>query len=218
MSHNNRNNQLSNLALASNRPVSSSSSNSATSRVLMDSSNNAPSVLADSGDLSKQKPEALMQQFDEIGHQAQIMQGQILIELQNRANNQRMDLNDFIKLHGIKHSTLCALTHQHRNRLMNLAKFFNNEQPMTGISATVGYEISAPKNKNVALQVYAKVVNQNCSVKEIRELIKSEQRALNNKPTDTPTAKISYLKSVVMTDDASKVIAFMNNLQSDFNP
>jgi hypothetical protein len=210
MNHHNRNNQPSNSAIPSERLIFESSdssinaANSNTSNKPAFTSNDS-SVQANSTDLD------LMQQFEKIGHQAQIMQGQILIELQKRAETKRLDWDDFIKSQGIENSTLCALTHQHRNRLMNLAKFFTDERPMTGISATVGYEISAPKNKGVSRQAYEQAVNKNLSVQKVQALIKS----LNNKKTTT--AKVSYSKTVNMTDEASKVIEFINGLKADFN-
>jgi hypothetical protein len=207
----------SNSATDSNRPALQSA-NSVSTDVINSSNKPAPtnntySIQGDSKNLLEQKTEDLVQQFEEIGHQAQIMQGRILIELQNIAETERLDWSDFIKSHGIENSTLCALTHQHRNRLMNLAKFFTDERPMKGISATVGYEISAPKNKDVSQQAYEQAVDKNLSVQKVQELIKS----LNNKKTTT--AKVSYSKTVNMTDEASKVMEFINDLKAkaDFN-
>lgn len=212
MSNHSRNNQPSNSAISSENLIlksADSSINEANSNASNKPAftNNDSSVQADSTNLLEQKTEDLMQRFEAIGHQAQILQGQILMELQNRAAIERLDWDDFIESQGIQHSTLCALTHQHRNRLINLAKFFEGKI-MTGISVTVGYEISAPKNEKVAEQVYEQAVNQNLSVKKVQALIKS----LTNKKTKV--TNVSYSKTVTMSDDASKVIEFINSLKT----
>ncbi len=172
-------------------------------------------------DLTSEKTTRLVEQFDDIGNQSQILQGRILIELYARSSVERMTFDDFAIAEGIDGSTLCALTHQHRNRLMNLARFFTDARPMTGISMTVGYEISAPKNKNVAEEVYKLAVGQNYSVKEIQQLIEEKEKKLkvgsgsNSKKTPSPSVKVDYSKKVTMTHESKQVMGFVKSLNPD---
>jgi len=163
-----------------------------------------------SNDLSTQSINDLLRQFESIGQQAQVFQGRILIEFKKRADHERIDFEQYIKMHCIEHSTLCAMTHQHRNRLMHLAKFFDEQHPMDGITVTCGYEIAAPKNKTVAEAVYQKAFAQYLSVDDIRKLIKAEKLALANK-SEVP--KIIYSKHVKMTEEATLLIEYLNAMK-----
>lgn len=165
---------------------------------------------ANSNDLSGQSIDDLLGQFESIGQQAQILKGRILIEFKKRADHERIDFEEYIEMHCIKHSTLCAMTHQHRNRLMHLAKFFDEQHPMDGITVTCGYEIAAPKNKEVAEAVYQKAFDQYLSVDSIRKLIKAEKLALADK-SEVP--KISYSKHVNMTEEATHLIEYLNAMK-----
>lgn len=162
---------------------------------------------ANSSDLSKQSVHDLVGQFESIGQQAHILQGRILIELKKRANRERIDFEQYLKKECSENSTLCAMSHQQRNRLMDLAKFFDEQHPMDGITVTCGYEIAAPKNKTVAEAVYQKAFAQYLSVDDIRKLIKAEKLALANK-SEVP--KISYSKHVKMTEEATRLIEYLN--------
>lgn len=166
-------------------------------------------------DLKSQNTAALVKQFDDIGSQAQLYQGRILLELYARSYSERMSFEEFAKKEGIEGCTLCALTHQHRTRLMNLAKFFVEPLTMEGISVTVGYEISAPKNASVAEKVYNLAVGQCYSVKKIQEIIKEEERGLKNNKTHSSDAKVTYSKKVTMTSEAIEVMNFVRNLKPD---
>lgn len=173
-------------------------------------------------DLKSEKVDALVERFDDIGNQSQILQGRILIELYARSSVERMTFDEFAIAEGIDGSTLCALTHQHRNRLMNLARFFTDERPMTGISMTVGYEISAPKNDKVAEQVYKLALGQNYSVEGIKKLIEQEKLKVvsvgsgsETKKTRSTSVKVDYSKKVTMTSEAKQVMDFVRDLKPD---
>ncbi len=166
-------------------------------------------------DLKIQNTAALVKQFDDIGSQAQLYQGRILLELYARSYSERISFEEFAKKEGIEGSTLCALTHQHRTRLMNLAKFFVEPRKIEGISVTVGYEISAPKNEKVAEKVYNLAVGQCYSVKEIRAIIDKEKLGLNKNKTQSPDAKVEYSKKVTMTREATEVMNFVRSLKPD---
>lgn len=96
---------------------------------------------------------------------------------------------------------------------MHLAKFFDEQHPMDGISVTCGYEIAAPKNKNVAETVYQKAFDQYLSVDSIRKLIKAEKLALVGK-SEVP--KISYSKHVKMTEEATHLIEYLIEMKPNF--
>lgn len=155
-------------------------------------------------DLKHQQLDHLVRQFDDIGNQSQILQGLILLEISARCYQNRCSFEEYVEQEQIKNSSLCTITHQHRTRLMNLAKFFTKDRPMTGISITAGYEISAPKNSKVALAVYNLVVNQNYPVKEIQKIIKHQMSKLNSKSTNS--VKISYARQVVLCEEATVVM------------
>ncbi len=186
---------------------------------------NNPSEISDSNkpnDLTSEKTTRLVEQFDDIGNQSQILQGRILIELYARSSVERMTFDDFAIAEGIDGSTLCALTHQHRNRLMNLARFFTQDRPITGISMTVGYEISAPKNDKVAQTVYELARGQNYSVKEIQKLIEEEKLKVSSvgsgsetKKTRSTSVKVDYSKKVTMTSEAKQVMDYVKSLNPD---
>ena len=61
---------------------------------------------ANSNDLSGQSIDDLLGQFESIGQQAQILKGRILIEFKKRADHERIDFEEYIEMHCIKHSIL----------------------------------------------------------------------------------------------------------------
>ena len=152
----------------------------------------------------------LVSQFDDISMQGQLIQGAILIELSHRADNERVSFDEYLKKEGIKHRTLCVITQQHRNRLINLARFFTKDRPMTGISVTAGYEISAPKNEDVAEAVYKLALESHCSVEEIKNLIVSEK---NKKAKKTGLSiKVESRQVVVMSEESKAVLDCLKGL------
>lgn len=128
---------------------------------------NPISCVENKNDLPGLELDELVACFESIGNQAQLLQGLILLELRSRYPSTKEFGN------WISNSTLCAVTtHQQRTRLMNFATFFR-DRDMAGISITAAYEISAPKNADVADQVYNDVHGKNLSVADVVNKIKA---------------------------------------------
>lgn len=102
--------------------------------------------------------------FVEIGQQAHFLQGQILLEARKRFPSDKEFGQWCTTL------SLCEGSMQHRNRLMNLARYFKDKE-MTGISTTVAYEISAPVNEAIADEVYKYAKGKNLKVAEVKQKI-----------------------------------------------
>lgn len=105
----------------------------------------------------------LAMRFVDIGQQAHLLQGQILLEARNRFPSDK-EFGQWCTL------SLCEGSMQHRNRLMNLARYFKDRE-MLGISLTVAYEISAPANQDIADAVYQYTKGKNLKVVEVKEKI-----------------------------------------------
>jgi hypothetical protein len=157
--------------------------------------------------LSTINTENLISGFDLVGEQTQLLQGKILLEIRKRCNQEGKTLRDFILSLGMTNSSLLKLSTAQRNRLMNLAEFFNDSRPMTGISVTVGYEISAPRNEAIADELYDEAVDKNLTVKDIEEFL----RILKNKSEES-TIKLDYTRTVSLSEDAKKILEYVNSM------
>lgn len=120
---------------------------------------------ADLHDLTALSLSDLVNQFDQIDQQSQLLKGLILLEARSRFQSDK-EFGQWIVTSGLSAST----THQTRTVYMNFARFFKNRD-MTGISLTCAYEISRPSNSDIAEDLYVQVVNRNLSVFEIKEKI-----------------------------------------------
>jgi len=118
----------------------------------------------------------LEHRFDEIGQQAQLLQGRILLEARSRFKNDNM-----FGAWCAKSPYLASLHQSSRTRLINLAKFFNNDRELDKISVSAAYEISAPINADVAVEVYEFAKGKNLPVAEVKRQI-----ALKKGLVDTP--------------------------------
>lgn len=172
------------------------------------------SSLSSSIDLSIEDTSILINQFDAIGEQAQLFQGKILLEIQNRCYQNSKSLKALLEELGMENSTLLLISPAQRNRLINLAAFFTQHRPMTGISVTVGYEISAPRNEKIADQLYQAAVGKSITVQEIQVLIdtfkdKSRKKLETFKPT------VSSSKRITMTKDAIEIRKFIRSVNMD---
>ncbi len=107
-----------------------------------------------------------------IDQQAQLMKGAILVEARKRFVS-NLEFSQWVD----SMRTLCSDTPQHRTRLMNLARFFENRE-IIGISLTACYEISAPINADIADKVYQAALNQNLSVAQIKAEIANAKGGL----------------------------------------
>lgn len=105
----------------------------------------------------------LAMRFVDIGRQAHLLQGQILLEARNRFPSDK-EFGQWCTL------SLCEGSMQHRNRLMNLARYFKDRE-ILGISLTVAYEISAPANQDIADTLYEYTKGKNLKVIEVKEKI-----------------------------------------------
>lgn len=149
--------------------------------------------------------EMWIKKFDYIETKSKLELGNILITLTNLAKKENISLLELINSVPFKNS-LSRMSVQHRNRLILLARFFNNNRPMTGISWTVGYEISAPKNEKIAHELYSLAFEKDLSVDEIKKLADRLRVKTTGKRT-----KPRQVKVIALTEDASKVIKFIQD-------
>ena len=146
-----------------------------------------------------------IKKFDFIETKSKLELGNILIILTHLAKKENITLLELIDSVPFK-SSLSNMSVQHRNRLILLARFFNDNRPMTGISWTVGYEISAPKNEQIALELYNLAFEKDLSIDEIKKLADSLLIKAIGKRT-----KPRQVKVIALTEDASKVIQFIQD-------
>jgi hypothetical protein len=149
--------------------------------------------------------EMWIKKFDFIETKSKLELGNILIILTHLAKKENITLLELIDSVPFK-SSLSNMSVQHRNRLILLARFFNDNRPMTGISWTVGYEISAPKNEQIALELYNLAFEKDLSIDEIKKLADSLLIKAIGKRT-----KPRQVKVIALTEDASKVIKFIQD-------
>ena len=96
------------------------------------------------------------------------MIGKILLEARSRFQSDK-EFGQWVSTHS-----LCVGSQQSRNRLMHLARFFDDNRDMTGITITSAYEISSPANEDKAAEVYKEVYGKNLPVKKVKELFRGE--------------------------------------------
>jgi hypothetical protein len=161
-------------------------------------------------ELSEINTENLISGFDSVGEQTQLLQGKILLEIRKRYNQEGKTLKDLISGLGIKHSSLLDISPAQRNRLMNLAEFFNDKRPMSGISVTVAYEISAPRNEEIADKLYKEAFEKNLTVDEIKVFIDIFKEK-------NSTVKLKYDTHVKLYEDAKKILEHVNSLNLNGN-
>lgn len=124
---------------------------------------------AENDNLASLSLEQLAQQFDSIGQQAQLLQGRILLEARSRFKS------DVEFGAWCMESPYLSSVHQTtRTRLLNLAKFFSDRE-LDKISITAAYEISAPRNADVAAEIYEMVRGKNLPVAEVKRKIAIKQ-------------------------------------------
>jgi hypothetical protein len=122
----------------------------------------------------------LVSRYEQIEQQGQLLQGRILLEVRSRFPGDA----EFGRWCAAQTSCVGEVTQQHRTRLMNLARFFDGvNRTLDKISLTAAYEISAPKNEDIAEIVYKDVCGKSCSVATVKEFIvvRREQHAKQNK-------------------------------------
>jgi hypothetical protein len=151
--------------------------------------------------LSKLSLEELAARYGDIDQQAQLMKGAILVEARKRFVS-NLEFSQWVD----SMRTLCSDTPQHRTRLMNLARFFENRE-IIGISLTACYEISAPINADIADKVYQAALNKNLSVAQIKAEIAKAKGLLpesvnegSGEPELMPLEDISRFMEQVLAD------------------
>lgn len=108
----------------------------------------------------------LINEYESIDQQSQLLKGRILLEARNRFKSDN-DFGAWIEQVG---GAICSTSRQHRTRLMNLARFFEGRE-LDKISISAAYEISAPVNADIAVEVYEEVRGKNVPLAEVRRKI-----------------------------------------------
>ncbi len=151
--------------------------------------------------LSNLSLEELAARYGDIDQQAQLMKGAILVEARKRFVS-NLEFSQWVD----SMRTLCSDTPQHRTRLMNLARFFENRE-IIGISLTACYEISAPINADIADKVYQAALGKNLSVAQIKVEIAKAKGLLpesvnesSSEPELMPPEDLETFKQVVLLD------------------
>ena len=149
--------------------------------------------------------EQLEHRFDEIGQQAQLLQGRILLEARSRFKSDGM--------FGIWCQKSPYLNNVHqttRTRLINLAKFFSSDRELDKISITAAYEISAPVNADVAIEVYEFARGKNLPVAEVKRQI-ALKKGLENVPLNPVDDKPKVVEKPVVVEAAVENTVFSFN-------
>ena len=108
----------------------------------------------------------LANRFEEIEQQGQLLQGRILLEARERFKSDN-EFGAWVEQVG---GAIYSTSRQHRTKLMNLAKFFELRE-INKISISAAYEISAPINSDIAVDVYDYAKGKNLPLTEIRKQI-----------------------------------------------
>lgn len=159
----------------------------------------------------------LATRFESIEQQAQLLQGRILLEARNRFESDTL-FGQWIQESG---GALCACGKQHRTRLINLAKFFENRE-LDKISITAAYEISAPINADIAEKIYEIARGKNLSVAEVKKQITQIKNSSNEFPNTTienansvtSKSKKAISLPVSTTDIKSRIIAEIGDISA----
>ena len=108
----------------------------------------------------------LMNEYESIDQQSQLLKGRILLEARHRFKSDN-EFGAWIESVG---GAIYSTSRQHRTKLMNLARFFEN-RPIEKISISAAYEISAPINADIAIEVYEYAKGRNLPVEEVKKQI-----------------------------------------------
>lgn len=115
----------------------------------------------------------LAKQYREIDRQSHLLKGRIILAARAKFNSD--------KQFGIWLSDkLSDLNQKQAHRLACLAEFFDEQSnfSMTGISLSACYELSAPKNRSFAKDVYFEIAGRGLSLAEVREKLSNKFNAL----------------------------------------
>jgi len=123
-------------------------------------------LTTNSDNLTTLSLEQLADRFESIERQGQLFQGQILLEARERFKSDN-EFGAWIENTG---GAIYSTSRQHRTKLMNLARFFE-KRPIEKISISAAYEIAAPINSDIAVEVYEYAKGKNLPLAEIRKQI-----------------------------------------------
>ena len=153
----------------------------------------------------------LANRLEDIGQQAQLMQGQILLEARSRFAGDR-------EFGQWRASSLWSCSPSQCTRLIQLARFFSESRPLENISVTVAYEISAPANADIADEIYAYAKENKPSVAEIKKQIairKGEKLPLPTKQSEQNLATdVTPVMPEAATDISELKIEAETNLKA----
>jgi len=116
--------------------------------------------------LKKLSLEELAVRYKEIDYQSQLFKGEILLEARDRFQS-NIEFGQWLSVN------FTELNSSNTGKLINLARFFQGNRSLEGIPVSAGYLISAPKNKEIAEDVYREIKNKNLKLEEIKAVINS---------------------------------------------
>jgi len=127
--------------------------------------------------LKKLTLEELAVRYKEIDYQSQLFKGQILLEARDRFQS-NIEFGQWLSVN------FTELNSSNTGKLINLARFFHGDRTLEGIPVSAGYLISAPKNKEIAEDVYRKIKDKNLKLEEIKAVINSYKQEATSSPEE----------------------------------
>ncbi len=106
----------------------------------------------------------LVIRYKEIEQQSQLFKGQILLEARERFQS-NIEFGEWLSVN------FTELNSSNTGKLINLAKFFQEGRSLDGIPVSVGYLLSAPSNKDIAIKVYNDIKEKKFKLDEIKDII-----------------------------------------------
>ena len=141
----------------------------------------------------------LVFRYKEIDYQSQLFKGQILLEARGRFLS-NIEFGQWLSVN------FTELNSSNTGKLINLAKYFQGDKTLEGISISAGYLIASPNNREIADKVYKKIKNKSFRIEEIKALIagyknisndsKNEQR--NHASQDVVDFSIHLLEDIFL--------------------
>jgi hypothetical protein len=143
-------------------------------------------------ELSALSLDDLAHEFESIQRQGQLMQGRILLEARQRFKADA----PFGKWCSEAGGAISSTCRQHRTKLMNLARFFENRE-INKICISAAYEIAAPINADIAVEVYEYAKGKNLPLNEIRKQIEIRKQSTDTKQ---PVEKLAENVRIIPTE------------------
>lgn len=121
------------------------------------------------------------------------MQGRILLEARNRFKSDK-EFGQWCS------QSICLGSQPQRTRLMNLARFFEGRE-MEKIGLSAAYEISAPINADIAVEVYELARGRNLSVAEVKKQIEIRKKSTHIEQRVQKTEENEHVEIEIITTD-----------------